>query len=114
MNTVGKKQPLGIYRKLLELLAVAVTLVVFKNVLHHMAYGQVPLAVLVPVNVTAPLGGFGQMVCILFLLQGKLFPSGNCITHYLKVSKLIKQILEITFFLSAASYGQHSSHHHNF
>ena len=115
MYAVSKEQPLGIYCELLELVAVAVALVVLKYVLHHMPYGQVPLAVLVPMDIASPLGGFGQMVCILFLLQGKLFPSGNGVAHHLKVGKLVKQILEITLFLSTAGgYGQQSGDHHNF
>ncbi len=111
---VGKKESFCIYDKLIEFLRITVSLVIFKDILNSMTYGQVPLAVLVPMDVTSPLGSFGQMVCILFLLQGQLLPSGNLVTHHLKVGKLIKQILEITLFLSAAGcYGQHTSHHHN-
>ncbi len=114
MDAVGKEQALGVYCKLVKLLCGAVTLVVVEYVLYHMADRDVVLAVLVPVDVASPLGSLGQVVCILFLLQGQFFPTGNLIAHDLEVCKLVKQILEITLFLSAAGcYGQHTSHHHN-
>ena len=54
------------------------------------------------------------MIGILFLLQGQLIPSGNGVTHHLEVGKLIKQILKVSLFLSAAgSHGQQSRYHHN-
>ncbi len=114
MDAVGKEQALGIYRELVKLLTCAVTLIVVQDVLHHMTDRNVVLAVLVPMDVTSPFGCLGQMVCILFLLQSELLPSGDGVTHHLKVRKLIKQILEVTFLLSATGCnGQRTSNQHD-
>ena len=114
VNAVGKEEPFCIHCELVKFLGVTVTLVVFKDVLNHVTYGQVPFAVLVPMDVTAPFGSFGQMEGILFLLQGQLVPAGYGETHHLEVGKLVKQILEITFLLSTTGCDcQQSGYHHN-
>ena len=66
VNAVSKEETLCINYELLELLCLAVTLVVLDNVLYDVTDGQVPLAVLIPVDIASPLGSLGQMVGVLF------------------------------------------------
>ena len=116
MDAVGEEDALGVHQEILVLRRLFINSIGPKNGLQRMADAQILLAVLVPEDVAAPLGGLGQMECVLLLLQRQVLPSGNLVTHHLEVSERVNGILEIGsgFAIAAGQGSGHTCHHHHF
>ena len=116
MHAVGEEQALGIDQEVLEISAFAVALVVLEDVLHGVAHAEVVLAVLVPEDVAAVLGGFRQVVGVFLLFQGQAVPAGDLVTHDLEVGERVHGIAErlLRFLLRAGADeggGSQCDHH---
>ena len=105
MYAVAEEKPLGIYDKVLEILAAPVTFVIGYDILHGLPYRQVDFAILRPDYITAIFCRLSEMIDIFFLLKRKFIPSRNLISHHFQIRKFINQIPEIPFrlFRSAAA-----------
>ena len=66
-------------------------MVFFENPLDQMPYRKVPLAVLVPCDITTPFGRLSEVVRIGFLTKTQILPSRHFEPHYLNVSELVYQ-----------------------
>ena len=87
MDTIGEEDSLGICHEAFPLLTFACSGVALQYVFDCMPDGQVVPEILVPGDVPAPLGGFGQMIGVLLLAQGKCIPSRYAVAHHLDVCK---------------------------
>ena len=116
VDAVGEEQTLGIDCKGFEISALAVAFVVLQDVLHRVADAEVVPAVLVPEDVAAVLGGFGEVVRVLLLFQGEAVPPGDLVSHDLEVGERIDGIAERLFgllFRAGAHEGGGSQCHHH-
>ena len=95
MDAVGEEHALGIDQEVCVFRGGFVNSFGGQDGFQGVAHAEVLLAVLVPENVTAVLGGFGQVEGVLLLLKGEVFPTGDLVTHDLEVCKGINGILEI-------------------
>ena len=95
MDAVGEEKPLGIDGEVLEISAFTVTFIFIENILDHVPDREVPLAVLVPGDVAAQLGGLRKMVGIFLLPETEVVPSRNPETDYLEVGELVQKVVEI-------------------
>ena len=89
MDSAREEKPLGIDSELRELRTVPVTWIIIENCFDDMPDRQVPLAILIPGDVAACLGGFRQMECIFFLPKRQGIPSWHFKAHYLDVGKFV-------------------------
>ena len=106
VNAVGEKYPLGIYFEIPVIFAVPVSGVVSDNLLEGLPQSQIPGAVLVPIDVTAPFGGLCQMIHILLLLQAEPIPSRDSVSYDLEVREFIQKVAEAFFLILVA--GNHT------
>ena len=96
MDAVGEEKPLGIDGEVLEISAFTVTFIFIENILDHVPDREVPLAVLVPGDVAAQLGGLRKMVGIFLLPETEVVPSRNPETDYLEVGELVQKVMEVS------------------
>ena len=95
MYAVAEENSLGIYLELGVFLAVALSLVVFNDILKGVADGQVPFAVLSPDDVPAIFCSLAQVLDIFLLSNREVFPARDFVSHDLKVSELIYKIVKL-------------------
>ena len=95
VDAVAEEHSLSVCLELRPALASAVSLVVLKDVLEHLAHFKIVLAVLHPDDVTAIFCRFCEVVYILLLLERKVVPSRNLIPHDLEVCEFVDQELEV-------------------
>ena len=116
VHAVGEEDTFGVNRKGFKVSALAVALIVFQDILHGVAHAEVVLAVLVPEDIPAILGGFRKVVGIFLLFQGQAVPSGYLVTHDLEVGEGVHGIAERLFrllFRAGAHEGGGSQCHHH-
>ena len=102
--SVGEEESLCVDDEVFEIGALAVSGVILKHLLDSLAEFQIVFAVLVPVDVAAPLCGLGEVIDIFLLLQAQLFPSGNVVAHHFQVGEFVDEVFEIAGCLVAAGY----------
>lgn len=108
MDAVGEEKPLGIDGEVLEISAFTVTFIFIENILDHVPDREVPLAVLVPGDVAAQLGGLGKMVGIFLLPETEVVPSRNPETDYLEVGELVQKVMEVSVLCLLFPFGRTS------
>ena len=104
VDAIAEENALGIYGKGFEISRRPIALVFVQDIFKDMADRQVPGAILVPGDIPAVFGRFGQVVGISLLAECQFFPPGDLVAHDLQVGKLVDRIFEFGsgFLLLAA------------
>ena len=116
VDAVGEEHALGVNQEVCIFRGGLVNAVGLQNGLQRMAHAEVLLAVLVPEDVAAVLGGLREVVGVLLLLKGQVLPARNLVTHDLEVCKGVNGILEIFPLggFAAGERGGHTCYQHHF
>ena len=96
MDAIAEEYALCINHKILIIIAFLITFVRIQDSLKSLTNRQVILKILISEDVTTTFCSLTKIVNILFLLQRKIFPFRNLITHHFKVGKLVDEILEFS------------------
>ena len=81
MDAVAEEDALGIHHEGVPVRTFTRTGVIGKDILYRVADREIEAAVLVPGDVPAQLGGFGEMVDVFLLLQAQVLPARDLIAH---------------------------------